>query len=195
MGRNASCGTHRREWKHALKSWPGSNRKLSSPKAGWPSDSELSAREFALQTAEQALTARESGLQTAQQQLSRDQADLAQGGELAAQLADARRELAAQQLASEEERRTLQRSQESVVMERDALAEKLAALGNQNETTSAELASQLAAAQQQLASGQSAWDAERSSFEAERSKFEKERLALRASGMSCRRHSPWPANA
>jgi chromosome segregation ATPase len=162
-------------------------------------DSELAAREFALQAAEQALAARDSELQTAQQQLSRDQADLAtmeterkhlneqmakltqenlaQGGELAAQLADAQRDLASQH-AWAEERRALQRSQEAVVMERDALAEKLAALANRNETASAELASQLAAAQQQLASGQSAWNADRTSFEAERSKFEQERLAL-----------------
>jgi DNA repair exonuclease SbcCD ATPase subunit len=164
----------------------------------------IATRESALQTSQQQLAcdqadlaqnesswqAERAAMECEQKHLNEQlakltQENLAQGGELATQLADARRELASQRTAweeeqsrFEEERLALERSRDVVVSERDALAEKHASLTDQNEAAAADLASQLAAAQQQLAAQQSAWNSERLSFETERSKVEKERLAL-----------------
>jgi len=91
------------------------------------------------------------------------------------QLADARRELAAQQNAwqdeqsrFEEERLVLNRNQDAIVRERDALADQLASFTEQDRAAAAELANQLAAAQQQLESQQAAWNTERLALARER---------------------------
>lgn len=154
----------------------------------------IAAREMALQASQQQLVHDQAGLaqnETSWQadraafeversrlneQLARlTQENLAQGGEVAAQLADARRELAAQQNAwqdelsrFEEERLVLNRNQDAIVRERDALADQLASFTEQNRAAAAELANQLAAAQQQLASQQAAWNTERQALAREK---------------------------
>jgi hypothetical protein len=170
------------------------------------SEQSLATREAALQSSEQQLARdqadlvwREQSWQTdrtaidAERNRLREQLakmadeNLSQGGELAGQLADARRELAAQQIAwenehtrAENERLAQLHQQDAVVQERDALAAKLATLTEQSQATSTELASRLADGQQQLVLQQTAWDAERSRLEAERLALRHERNELAA---------------
>jgi chromosome segregation ATPase len=153
----------------------------------------LAARETSLQASQQQLTqdqdelsrrerswpTERANLETERNSLSDQLANLTNEGfkeddELASQLADARRELAAQQIAwenehfqQENERQAQQREHAALVQERESLAAKFATLTDQSQATTTELASQLAVSQQQLEQQQAAWSAERSQLASE----------------------------
>jgi chromosome segregation ATPase len=101
-----------------------------------------------------------------------------QGGELATELAKTRRELAAQQIAWENEHLRTESERVAQQAERDGLRDQLAAAMAENQTQGGELATELAQARRELAAQQIAWENEHLRTENERLALQKELEAV-----------------